>query len=364
MSWDGALLAAPLAEVRHRQGRLVGRLESLGFAARDEAVLQTLTSDAVTTSDIEGENLDAQQVRSSVARHLGLDSGALRPADLRVEGIVEVLLDATGNHDRPLTAERLFAWHTSLFPGGRSTFGKIAAGKWRDDSTGAMRVVSGSVSKEAVHFEAPAASRVPGEMRAFLEWFDADRGIDPVLAAGLAHLWFVTVHPFDDGNGRIARAITDMQLARSEKSAQRFYSMSAQIRDERGDYYSILEHTQKGSLDVTSWMEWFVGCLGRAIDGAEVKLAGVLFKARFWERHRAVPLNDRQRRVLSRMLEGLEGKLTSTKYARLAKCSQDTASRDINALLDHGVLVRGAAGGRSTSYDLAGGDPAGGSGPA
>src|SRR5471030_2768130 len=251
-------LSERLESVRREQGRLLGRMEALGFKLRQEAVLRTLTEDVLKSSEIEGEKLDAEQVRSSVARRLGMDIGALKPADRNVEGIVEMMLDATRQYDQPLTAERLFSWHASLFPTGRSGMHKIRAGAWRDDSTGPMEVVSGPIGKEHVHFQAPAASRLDGEMNAFLDWFNARPDIDPVLKAGLAHLWFVTIHPFDDGNGRIARAIADMALARSENSPQRFYSMSAQIRQERGAYYDILERTQRATMDITPWMEWYL----------------------------------------------------------------------------------------------------------
>ena len=328
-------------------------MEVLGFNLQQEAVLQTLTADVLKSSEIEGEKLDAAQVRSSIARRLGMDIGALKPADRNVEGVVEMMLDATRHYDRPLTAERLFAWHASLFPTGRSGMTAIKVGGWRDDKTGPMQVVSGPLGKEHVHFEAPKAGRLNREMRSFLKWFEGGKPIDQVLAAGLAHLWFVTIHPFDDGNGRIARAIADMALARSEHSPQRFYSMSAQIRQERNAYYDILERTQKGTMDVTPWMEWFLGCLGRAIDGAQVTLSTVLEKDRFWDRIKNVQLNDRQRLVINRLLDGFEGKLTTSKYAKVAKCSQDTAHRDILALVDEGVLVRNPEGGRSTSYSLA-----------
>ena len=351
--WNAEKLAEPLASVRHRQGRLSGRMEALGFNLRQEAVLKTLTEDVVKSSDIEGERLDREQVRSSIARRLGMDIGALKPADRNVEGVVEMMMDATRKYDQPLDAERLFAWHASLFPTGRSGMSKIRTGAWRDDSTGPMQVVSGAIGKERVHYEAPTAERVDGEMHGFLEWFESKPDIDPVLKAALAHLWFVTVHPFEDGNGRIARAIADMALARSEESPQRFYSMSAQIRQERNAYYQILERTQKGGMDATPWMDWFLGCLGRAIDCAQTTLAGVLSKARFWEKFAAIPINDRQRLVLNRLVDGFEGNLTTSKYATLAKCSQDTALRDIEALVEHGALVRNPKGGRSTSYSLA-----------
>ncbi len=350
--WSAERIAEPLASVRHRQGRLIGRMEGLGFRLQQEAVLQTLTTDVLKSSEIEGERLDTGQVRSSIARRLGMDIGALTPADRGVEGVVEMILDATRHFDQPLSSERLFAWHASLFPTGRSGMTRIRTGAWRDDSTGPMQVVSGPIGKEHVHFEAPKADRVAAEMGSFLDWFEGKDPIDPVLKAGLAHLWFVTIHPFDDGNGRIARAVADMALARSENNPQRFYSMSAQMRQERNAYYDVLERAQRGTMEVTSWMEWFLGCLGRAIDGAQIALGAVLEKAGFWERTRNVQLNDRQRLVINRLLDGFEGKLTTSKYARLAKCSQDTAHRDILALVDHGVLVRNPEGGRSTSYSL------------
>lgn len=346
-------LAELLASVRHRQGRLIGHMEALGFDLRQEAVLETLTADVLKSSEIEGEKLDAVQVRSSIARRLGMDIGALKAADRNIEGVVEMMLDATRNYEQPLTADRLFGWHAALFPTGRSGMTAITVGGWRDDKTGPMQVVSGPIGKERVHYEAPKAKRLDREMKSFLKWFDGDKSIDLVLTAGLAHLWFVTIHPFDDGNGRIARAITDLALARSERSPQRFYSMSAQIRQERNDYYYILEWTQKGTMDITPWMEWFLGCLGRAIDGTQETLSAVFNKARFWERIKNIQINDRQRMVLNRLLDGFEGKLTTSKYATLTKCSQDTAHRDILALVNHGVLKQNAEGGRSTSYSLA-----------
>jgi Fic family protein len=328
-------------------------MEALGFDLQDEAVLQTLTSDVLKSSEIEGEKLNPEQVRSSIARRLGMDIGALKPADRNVEGVVEMMLDAIRNYKKPLTSERLFDWHAAMFPTARSGMSKITVGAWRDDSGGPMRVASGPMGRERVHFEAPKAERLDAEMKSFFDWFEGDDKTDPVLRAGLAHLWFVTIHPFDDGNGRIARAIADMALARSENSPQRFYSMSAQIRQERNAYYDILEQTQKGTMDVTAWMEWFLGCLGRAIDGAQEILSAVMTKARFWERIWDVQLNNRQRLVINSLLDGFEGKLTTSKYAALAKCSQDTAHRDILALVDAGVMVRNAEGGRSTSYSLA-----------
>ncbi len=351
--WDQESLAERLAAVRYQQGRLLGRMEDLGFEHRQAAMLQTLTQDVLKTSEIEGEKLDAEQVRSSLARRLGIDIGCLKPAERNVEGIVEVMLDATGQFDKPLTEERLFAWHAALFPTGRSGMRRITVGAWRDDRDGPMQVVSGPMGRERVHFQAPAAERLDREMAVFLDWFNGEAGIDPVLKAGLAHLWFVSLHPFDDGNGRIARVIADLALARSEDSPQRFYSMSAQIRQQRREYYGILERTQKGTLDITLWMQWFLGCLGQAIEGAQKELTSVLFKARFWQTVALGPVNERQRLVLNRLLDGFDGKLTSSKWAALAKCSQDTALRDIIDLVERGILKKDEAGGRSTSYSLA-----------
>ena len=353
-TWQDDVLAAALAQARHRQGRLIGRMEALGFKLREEAVLRTLTDDVIKSSEIEGEKLDEDQVRSSIARRLGMDIAGLVPAERNVEGVVEMMLDATQNYAAALDEERLFGWHASLFPTGRSGMTKIIVGGWRDDADGPMQVVSGPLGRERVHYQAPAAPDVAAQMSAFLAWFAKDKGIDPVLIAGIAHLWFVTIHPFEDGNGRIARAIADLALARSEESPQRFYSMSSQIRAERNRYYEMLEATQKGELDITRWLSWFLECLGRAFDRAEDTLSTVLAKAQFWDSIKDQPLNERQRLVLNRLLDGFEGKLTSSKWAKLAKCSQDTASRDIADLMEKGILVRGRAGGRSTSYDLAG----------
>lgn len=350
--WDHAQLAIRLAEVRHHQGRLLGRMEGLGFQLRSEAVLHTLTEDVLKSSEIEGEKLDADQVRSSVARRLGLDVAGLVPADRAVEGVVEMMLDATQEYEAPLTGDRLFGWHASLFPTGRSGRSRITVADWRTDDTGRMQVVSGAIGRERVHFEAPEAVRLKDEMSAFLKWFERNQPIDPVLKAAVAHLWFVTIHPFDDGNGRIARAIADLALARSERSSQRFYSMSSQIRAERSDYYRILERTQAGDLDITSWLAWFLDCLDRAFEGAGGTLGSVLAKARFWEEQAGARLNPRQKQMIARFLNGFEGKLTSSKWAIIAKCSQDTALRDIDDLVRQGILQKDAAGGRSTSYHV------------
>jgi Fic family protein len=350
--WDEGRIARRLALVRHRQGRLIGRMEALGFELRAEAVLVTLTEDVLKSSEIEGEILDKKQVRSSIARRLGMEIGALTQADRHVEGVVEMMLDATRGFQTPLTDERLFAWHAALFPTGRGGMTKIRVGAWRDDSSGPMQVVSGPIGRKRVRYEAPAASRLGAEMTAFLIWFNEDTPHDPVLKAALAHLWFVTIHPFEDGNGRIARAIADLALARSEQSSQRFYSMSAQIRAERNAYYDALEAAQKGDLEITAWLEWFLECLDRAIEGATQSLAAIIQKARFWEMFKAQPFNERQRKVINRLLDGFEGRMTSSKWATLAKCSPDTALRDITDLLNRGILVREPGGGRSTHYAL------------
>lgn len=313
--FDMSVLANGLANVRHAQGRLLGRMEGLGFALRDQATLEVLTEDVLNTSEIEGQQLNPDAVRSSIARRLGVDIGALAPADRHVEGIVEMVLDATSGFDTVLTRQRLFGWHAALFPTGYSGLTQIRIGAWRDDAAGPMQVVSGAIGRQRVHYEAPPAAQLDAEMEAFLAWFNSEQNIDPVIKAGLAHLWFVTIHPFDDGNGRIARAIGDMGLARSEKTSQRFYSLSAQIQRERREYYDLLERTQKGELDVTAWLTWFLDCLGRAIAGADSTLSKVMTKARFWERCAGVSLNERQIKLINRLLDGIEGKLTSAKLS-------------------------------------------------
>lgn len=356
LRWDDRALAGLLAHVSREQGRLLGKMEGLGFDLRGEAHLRTLTEDVVKSSEIEGERLEREQVRSSIARRLGMDIGGLVPADRNVDGVVEMMVNATSNHTEPLTAERLFAWHAALFPTGRSGMNPIIVGNWRTDADGPMQVVSGPIGKQNVHYEAPPAERLPEEMEKFLTWFELPGDTDPLLVAGLAHLWFVTIHPFDDGNGRIARAIADLVLARSEKTGQRFYSMSGQIRAERNDYYDMLERRQKADLDITRWQTWFLQCLQRAIDGSQRTLSAVLEKARFWERFAKQAFNARQVKVLNRLLDGFEGKLTSSKWAKLAKCSQDTAYRDIMNLVECGALRKDPGGGRSTSYSVVQGD--------
>lgn len=352
LTWDGAKLAPLLARATREQARLLGKMEVLGFDLRDEAHLQTMTQEVLKSSEIEGEKLDGDQVRSSIARRLGMDVGGLVRSDRNVDGVVEMMLDATVNFAQPLTDRRLFAWHVSLFPTGRSSMHDILVGSWRDDRDGPMQVVSGPMGKQKVHYEAPPAKRLKAEAKKFLAWFNKPGEMDPLLVASLAHLWFVTIHPFDDGNGRIARAVADMALARSDDSRQRFYSMSAQIRRERDDYYLMLERTQKGGLDVTAWHEWFLGCLLRTMEGSQQLLGGVLNKARFWERFAKEPLQERQIKVLNRLLDGFEGKLTTSKWAALTRCSQDTAHRDILDLVARGALKKDPGGGRSTSYSL------------
>jgi Fic family protein len=352
ITWDKDLVALKLEQVRLNQGRLIGKMERLGFKIQEEAVLQTLTEDILKTSEIEGEILDRNQVRSSVARQLGMDVIGLVKSERSVEGVVEMMLDATQKYKEPLTSERLFAWHAALFPTGRSGMTKIQVGKWRDDSSGPMQVISGPIGKSKVHFQAPDSRNLKTEMHQFLTWANGKKKEDSLLRAGIAHLWFVTIHSFEDGNGRMARAIADMFLAKSEDSPQRFYSMSAQISTERKDYYNILESTQKGSLDITKWLDWFLSCLDRALANSESILAVVLKKAMFWETHIDINLNDRQRKLINRLLDGFEGKLTSSKWALIAKCSQDTASRDINELLKSKILKKNPGGGRNTSYSL------------
>jgi len=351
--WDADALSSALAAVRHKQGLLLGRMSALGFALRAEASLTVLTSDVVKSSAIEGESLNPDEVRSSLARRLGLDAAGLPKAGRDVEGVVEMMLDATQRFQEPLSDERLFGWHTSLFPTGRSGMHRITVGAWRPREAGAMQVVSGPIGREKVHYEAPGAELLAGEMSAFLTWFNAPSSVDPVLKAALAHFWFVTTHPFEDGNGRIARAIADMALARADGTKERFYSMSSQLEAERKEYYLRLESAQRGGLDITLWLEWFLGCLDRAIDGAQETLSAVLRKAKVWQRINLDPVNERQRSIINKMLNGFKGHLTTSKYTKLAKCSTDTALRDIRELVKRGILVQNPGGGRSTSYRLA-----------
>ena len=352
-TWDNAALAGALAAVRHKQGRHLGKMEALGFELRAEANLTALTNEIVHSSAIEGEHLDPAEVRSSIARKLGLDVAGLPRPGREVEGIVEMMLDATRNFAAPLTAERLSGWHAALFPTGRSGMSRITVGAWRTAESGPMRVVSGPMGREKVHYEAPTAERLETEMASFLRWFNAPSEIDPVLKAAIAHFWFVTIHPFEDGNGRVARAIADMALSRADNTKERFYSMSSGIEAERREYYIRLESAQRGNLDITDWLVWFLDCLDRTIDDANEKLSSVLHKARLWQKINLKPVNDRQRMVINRMLDDFKGHLTTSKYAKLAKCSNDTALRDIRELLERGIVAKNSGGGRSTSYRLA-----------
>jgi Fic family protein len=352
-TWKSDEFLDLLSEVRNLQGRLFGKMETLGFDLRNEALLDTLTLDVIKSSEIEGEFLNPDQVRSSIARRLGMEIAGAVESDRNVEGVVEMMLDATQNCFAPLTADRLFDWHAALFPTGRSGMYKITVADWRKDDAGPMQVVSGAMGKEKVHFQAPDSDAVVKEMTRFIEWFN-NRRIDLVIKAAVAHLWFVTIHPFDDGNGRITRALTDMLLAQSDNSNQRFYSMSAQIRLERKQYYEVLEKTQKGDLDITDWIVWFLKCLNGALKSTDSVLTRVLFKADFWRKHINTPINDRQRKLLNKLMDGFDGKLTSSKWAKIAKCSKDSAVRDINDLIDKGILQKEAAGGRSTNYELIG----------
>lgn len=351
-TWNNDDLLYLLGNVRHKQGNLVGRMESLGFDLRKEAVLETITLDVLKSTEIEGEKLDPDQVRSSIARRLGMDIFGLVPSDRNVDGIVELMLDATQQFDKPLTIDRLFDWHSGLFPTGRSGIYRITIGAWRMDSTGPMQVVSGAMGEERVHFQAPDSKRIESEMMSFIDWFNLNESLDLVIKAGVAHLWFLTIHPFDDGNGRLARALADMLLAKADGSSQRFYSMSAQIRQERKGYYDILEKTQHGNLDITDWLKWFLNCLLNALNSTETILAKVLFKAQFWNKHSTIALSDRQRLMINKLLDDFIGKLTTSKWAKIAKCSADTALRDIQDLITKGILSKELSGGRSTNYEL------------
>lgn len=351
-SWDNDSLIPLLSEVRHLQGKMVGKMESLGFILKDEAILKTMTMDVIKTSEIEGEYLNLQQVRSSIARKLGMQISGLVPSDRKVDGIVDMMIDATKNYNKPLKLDRLLTWHSSLFPEGKSGMYNILTGKLRDDSTGPMQVVSGPLGREKVHYQAPGARFLKKEVDIFLKWFNQKETSELVIKAGVAHLWFVTLHPFEDGNGRIARAIADMLLARSDRISQRFYSMSAQIRIERKSYYDILEKTQSGSLDITGWLIWFLNCLKNGLVSSEKTLTKILTKHSFWNDNTGVIFNERQTLLLNRMLEGFSGNLTSSKWAKIARCSTDTALRDINDLISKDILKKNEAGGRSTSYLL------------
>jgi Fic family protein len=351
-TWDHETILPILADVRHKQGKLQGYMEMVGFALRNENVLQTLTLDVLKSSEIEGEILNSDQVRSSIARRLGLDIAGLVPSDRNVDGVVEMMLDATQNYNKSLTKDRLFGWHAALFPTGRSGTHKIFVGEWRNNEKGPMQVVSGAMGKERIHFEAPDGDRLAKEMKLFLKWFNTNHSMDAVLKSGIAHLWFVTIHPFDDGNGRIARAIADLQLAKADGDTQRFYSMSAQIRLKRKSYYDTLEKIQKGKLDITEWLVWYLNCLNDALNATDEVLKRVIFKTKFWDKHATTLINERQRLLINKWMDGFDGKLNSSKWAKIAKCSADTALRDIQDLLTKKILLKEAAGGRSTSYVL------------
>ena len=352
-TWDAGALASKLADIRYRQGRFLGRMEGLGFEVKQEAGLSTLTDDVVKSSAIEGENLNPEEVRSSIACRLGLDVAGLVPASRDVDGIVEMMLDATQQFSKPLTEDRLFNWHAALFPTGHSGMHRITVGGWRTPDGDPMQVVSGPLGSEQVHFEAPGADRLEKEMQAFLKWFGHSDDINPVLKAGIAHLWFVTIHPFEDGNGRMARAISDMALARADDTPDRFYSLSSQIAAERKDYYNQLEKQQRGTPEITVWLEWFLDCLERAVASAETTLGNVLAKARFWDNINLKSVNERQRLIINRMFEDdFKGHMNTSKYARLAKCSNDTALRDIQDLKERGIFIQNPGGGRSTSYRM------------
>jgi Fic family protein len=350
--WDDSLLSQRLGEVRHLQGKLLGKMESLGFELQNEALLDTLTLDVLKSTEIEGEFLNPEQVRSSIARKLGMELAGAVPSDRNVDGMVDMMMDATQNCFEPLTADRLFGWHSALFPSGRSGMYKILVGNWREDSSGPMQVVSGALGREIVHFQAPDSSKLPAEMERFLNWLNAEPDTDEVIKSAVAHLWFVTVHPFDDGNGMITRALTDMLLARSDRSTQRFYSMSAQIRLARKSYYDILEKTQRGDLDITDWLIWFLDCLLKSLKSTESVLAKVLQKANFWQIHASSSLSDRQKMMLNKLFDGFEGKLNTSKWAKITKTSTDTALRDIQDLVNKDILKKEEAGGRSTNYEM------------
>ncbi|MCO5945777.1 Fic family protein [Mucilaginibacter flavidus] len=351
-TWDDKVLAEKLGRVNYGMGMVMGQMNAAGFKQKEEALLKTLTLDVTKSSAIEGEMLNAEQVRSSIARRLGIEFAGMVTSDRRTDGVVEMMLDATQNFNLPLTADRLYGWHSALFPSGKSSLHNITVGKWRNDETGPMQVVSGPLGREKVHYQAPDAKYLPDEMTAFLNWFNDEQPLNPVMKAGVAHLWFVTIHPFDDGNGRITRAITDMQLARADRSSQRFYSMSAQIEKERNSYYDILEQTQKGTLDITGWLIWFFDCLGWSMDNTMDVLEKVSLRSDFWDRHRDAALNSRQKKMVDNLLDDFYGTLNVSKWAKITKSSTDTALRDIRDLMGKGILAQNEGGGRNTSYSI------------
>ena len=350
--WNSEKLLPLLSYVRNRQGKLIGKMGALGFELRNEANLEILTQEIIKSTEIEGEILDREQVRSSIARRLGLDISGLVHSERSVDGIVDLMIDATKNFDKELNKERLFSWHAALFPTGQSGMYKIITGQWRDDSTGPMQVVSGALGKEKVHYQAPPAAQIENEMRIFLDWFNLEQNTDLVLKAAVAHLWFVSIHPFEDGNGRISRALSELLLSRSDEQSYRFYSMSAQIRKERNSYYDILEKTQKSGLNITNWLEWFLNCLMHAIENSEKLLEKIIFKHYFWLKHSKININDRQRKILNMLMDDFEGVLNTTKWAKIGKCSQDTALRDIQDLIEKGIMIKSGQGGRSTNYEM------------
>jgi len=350
--WNSEKLLPLLSYVRNQQGKLIGKMGTLGFELRNEANLEILTVEIIKSTEIEGEILDREQVRSSIAKRLGLEISGLVYSERNVDGIVDLMVDATKNFDKELNKERLFSWHAALFPTGQSGMNKIITGNWRDGSRGPMQVVSGALGKEKVHYQAPPAAQIENEMRIFLDWFNLEQNTDLVLKAAIAHLWFVTIHPFEDGNGRISRALSDMLLARSDEQSYRFYSMSTQIRKERNSYYDIMEKTQKSGLDITNWIEWFLNCLLRAIENSGKLLEKIIYKHSFWIKHSRVNINDRQRKILNLLIDDFEGVLNTTKWAKIGKCSQDTALRDIQDLIEKGILEKSLQGGRSTNYEM------------
>lgn len=348
-TWQDKAINAVFGAVRNTQGKINGQMNALGFSAKEEATLTTLTLDVVKSSEIEGELLNYEQVRSSIARRLGINTAGLVPSSRHIEGVVEMMLDATQNYQKPLTKERLFGWHAALFPTGYSGPYKIEVGQYR---TQEMQVVSGAMGKEKIHFEAVGSELVKTEMDKFLDWFNRDENIDAVLKAAIAHFWFIIIHPFDDGNGRIARAITDLLLARAESSGERFYSMSSQILVERKRYYEVLQKVQHSTGDITEWLDWFLHCLKKALQETENTMQEILFKAEFWKRYEQTPFNERQRLMLNKLLDGFDGKLQSSKWAKITKTSSDTALRDIKDLVEKGILQVEKQSGRNANYEL------------
>lgn len=350
--WDDKALLLLISKVRNLQGKLIGKMEAIGFSLREEAMLKMLTIDIIKTNQIEGEHMDMDEVRSSIARRLGMEVSGLVPSARKVEGFVEMMLDVAQGYKNTLSKERLCNWHAALFPTGRSGMYKITVGDWRKDETGAMQVVSGAMGRERVHYEAPSANVLEKEMTSFVQWFNEESVHEPVIKSGIAHLWFITIHPFDDGNGRVARAIADMQLARADNTSQRFYSLSTQIEQEKKRYYEILEETQKGNLDITEWLEWYLQCLVTTLEATEGTLNDTLKKAEFWKNHATTHINPRQKIMINKLLDDFYGKLTTSKWAKMTKSSQDTALRDIQDLVNKNILKKENGGGRSTSYVL------------